>query len=71
MQIALIGLGRMGANMARRLARGGHACIVYDLDADAVSALAAELGVTSIESGGPHEPARIPAQHDPGGRRHR
>ncbi|MBK1621670.1 hypothetical protein CKO42_25420 [Lamprobacter modestohalophilus] len=39
MQIAMIGLGRMGANMARRLARGGHRCGVYDLDPTAVPAV--------------------------------
>ncbi|MBK5930082.1 hypothetical protein CCR82_05970 [Halochromatium salexigens] len=37
MQIAMIGLGRMGANMARRLARGGHRCVLYDLDPTAVA----------------------------------
>ena len=30
MQLGMIGLGRMGANMVRRLMRGGHACVVYD-----------------------------------------
>ncbi len=39
MQIGMIGLGRMGANMARRLMRGGHQCVVYDRTAAAVSAL--------------------------------
>jgi 6-phosphogluconate dehydrogenase len=34
MQIGMIGLGRMGANLARRMMRGGHACMVYDLEAD-------------------------------------
>ncbi|HET7500391.1 MAG TPA: decarboxylating 6-phosphogluconate dehydrogenase [Kofleriaceae bacterium] len=42
MQLGMIGLGRMGANMARRLMRGGHQCVVYDRSADAVKALAAE-----------------------------
>src|SRR5262245_57023955 len=32
MQIGMIGLGRMGANMTLRLLRGGHACCVYDVD---------------------------------------
>jgi 6-phosphogluconate dehydrogenase len=40
MQIGIIGLGRMGANIARRLMRGGHAPVVYDIDA----AARAELG---------------------------
>ena len=30
MQLGMIGLGRMGANMVRRLLRGGHTCVVYD-----------------------------------------
>jgi 6-phosphogluconate dehydrogenase len=42
MQVGMIGLGRMGANMARRLMRGGHSCVVHDRAADAVRALAAE-----------------------------
>ena len=42
MQIGMVGLGRMGSNMARRLMRGGHECVVYDLNADSVAALAKE-----------------------------
>ena len=42
MQVGMIGLGRMGANMVRRLMRGGHACVVYDRSTEAVSALAQE-----------------------------
>jgi 6-phosphogluconate dehydrogenase len=38
MQLAMIGLGRMGGNMVRRLVQGGHEVIVYDRSADAVSA---------------------------------
>lgn len=51
MQIGMIGLGRMGANMVRRLRAGGHDCVAYDVNADAVAALAAEgvHGVTSLE----------------------
>ena len=51
MQLAMIGLGRMGANLVRRLMRDGHECVVYDHDAAAVAALAAEgaTGVGSIE----------------------
>ncbi len=40
MQLGMIGLGRMGANIVRRLMRDSHACVVYDKQADAVSALA-------------------------------
>jgi 6-phosphogluconate dehydrogenase len=40
MQLGMIGLGRMGANMVRRLMRGGHQCVVHDVATDAVQALA-------------------------------
>src|ERR1700721_4342152 len=39
MQLGMIGLGRMGANMVRRLIKNGHDCVVYDRSADAVSSL--------------------------------
>src|SRR5215208_7199472 len=42
MQIGMIGLGRMGANMARRLMRGGHDCAAFDIDPAAVERLAGE-----------------------------
>ena len=42
MEIGMIGLGRMGANMVRRLMKGHHECAVYDHSADAVHAIAAE-----------------------------
>ena len=42
MQLGMIGLGRMGANMVRRLMRGGHTCVVYDRSADAVAELGKE-----------------------------
>ncbi len=42
MQLGMIGLGRMGANMVRRLVRDGHECVVYDVEPDAVKSLAAE-----------------------------
>ena len=42
MQIGIVGLGRMGANIARRLMRAGHSCVVWDRDAAAVAALAGE-----------------------------
>jgi len=42
MQLGMVGLGRMGANMVRRLQRGGHQCVAYDHSSDAVRALAAE-----------------------------
>lgn len=51
MQLGMIGLGRMGSNMVRRLLRGGHPCVVFDRDKAAVSALAAEgaAGAASLE----------------------
>src|SRR5664279_612471 len=42
MQLGMVGLGRMGANMTRRLMRGGHKLVVSDLSADAVKGLAGE-----------------------------
>ena len=42
MQIGVIGLGRMGANIVRRLQRGGHECVAYDVDGAMVERLAAE-----------------------------
>ena len=42
MQLGMIGLGRMGANMARRLAKGGHECVVFDASPQAVAALSSE-----------------------------
>jgi 6-phosphogluconate dehydrogenase len=42
MQLGMIGLGRMGANMVRRLIRGGHQCVVYDMHAQAVQDLSRE-----------------------------
>lgn len=42
MQIGMIGLGRMGANMVRRLLRGGHQCVVYDRNVEAIAKLVGE-----------------------------
>jgi len=51
MQLGMIGLGRMGANMVRRLMRAGHECVVYDVHPDVVQALAAEgaVGAAALE----------------------
>src|SRR5262245_268199 len=51
MQLGMIGLGRMGANMTRRLLRGGHACVVYNRTPQAVQALAADgaIGAATVE----------------------
>jgi 6-phosphogluconate dehydrogenase len=48
MQLGMIGLGRMGANMVRRLLRGGHECVVHDVSAAAVHGLAAEGAVGAV-----------------------
>ena len=50
MQLGMIGLGRMGANMVRRLGSGGHECVVFDRSAKAVAALAREhaIGARSL-----------------------
>jgi 6-phosphogluconate dehydrogenase len=49
MQLGMIGLGRMGANLVRRLMRDGHRCVVYDVSADAVKGLEAD-GATGSSS---------------------
>jgi 6-phosphogluconate dehydrogenase len=51
MQLGMIGLGRMGANMVRRLMRGGHECVAWDLSAENVNAIAGEgaIGAASID----------------------
>ena len=49
MQIAMIGLGRMGGNISRRLMRGGHECVVHDVDAQAISLLAAEGAIGALD----------------------
>jgi 6-phosphogluconate dehydrogenase len=51
MQLGMIGLGRMGANMVKRLIKGGHECVVSDLSKDAVAAAVKDgaVGATSLE----------------------
>jgi 6-phosphogluconate dehydrogenase len=51
MQLGMVGLGRMGSNIVRRLMRDGHECVVYDVNADAVAALAGEgaIGAGSLD----------------------
>jgi 6-phosphogluconate dehydrogenase len=48
MQLGMVGLGRMGANMTRRLMRGGHKLVVSDLSADSVKQLAGEGATGSV-----------------------
>ncbi len=45
MQLGMVGLGRMGANMVRRLLKGGHECVVFDMSPAAVTELAKENAV--------------------------
>jgi 6-phosphogluconate dehydrogenase len=59
MQLGMVGLGRMGANMVRRLMRGGHRCVVYDAQPAAVAQLEAE-GAT-----GAHSLAELVARLEP------
>jgi len=49
MQLGMVGLGRMGANMVRRLMKEGHECVVYDVNVDAVKQLGGE-GAVGTES---------------------
>ncbi len=51
MELGMIGLGRMGANMIRRLMRGGHQCVAYDRSADAVAQMQSEgaRGAASLD----------------------
>ena len=52
MQLGMIGLGRMGANMVRRLMRAGHECVVFDMNPDAVHKLEGEgaMGASRAQS---------------------
>ncbi len=52
MQLGLVGLGRMGANMARRLIKAGHTCVVTDLNAEAVASMARDgaTGAASLDA---------------------
>ena len=65
MQLGMIGLGRMGANMARRLLRGGHPCVVFDRSPSVVKELAEKaVGARARhleETGQAHQLADVPA----------
>jgi 6-phosphogluconate dehydrogenase len=50
MQLGMIGLGRMGANIVRRVAKDGHECVVYDHNPDAVKAMSGEERTTGVSS---------------------
>ena len=55
MQLGMIGLGRMGANMVRRLIKGGHQCVVFDMSPKVVQELVQEqavgAGVSALVAG--------------------
>jgi 6-phosphogluconate dehydrogenase (decarboxylating) len=48
MQLGMIGLGRMGANKVKRLLKGGHQCVVYDMPPKAVADLGQEKAVIKL-----------------------
>ncbi|MDR3657018.1 MAG: decarboxylating 6-phosphogluconate dehydrogenase [Mycobacterium sp.] len=50
MQLGMIGLGRMGGNIVRRVVKDRHECVVYDHNPDAVKAMAGEDGITGVSS---------------------
>src|SRR5262247_2396446 len=49
MQIGMIGLGRMGANMVRRLLRRGHECVVFDMSPNVVEELVHDKAVGAVD----------------------
>jgi 6-phosphogluconate dehydrogenase len=55
MQLGMIGLGRMGANIVRRLLKAGHQCVVFDKSVAAMNELAAQ-GATAGTLGGSDRP---------------
>ncbi len=75
MQLGMIGLGRMGANIVRRLMRDGHECVVYDVNADAVAdagGARARSGAASLEEfASKLDRAARGLDHGPGGIRRR
>jgi 6-phosphogluconate dehydrogenase len=60
MQLGMIGLGRMGANMVRRLLRGGHQCVVFNKTPKAVNDLVQEKA-----TGSPHSRTSLPNWRSP------
>ena len=61
MQLGMIGLGRMGANMVRRLVRHGHQCVVFDMSPNAVAELEGQRDGKRL-TGGFREEARKAAR---------
>ena len=73
MQLGMIGLGRMGANIVRRLTKAGHSCVVYDRDPKPGEALAKEGATAGVLARRPRRQARRAARDlgDAAGRRGR
>src|SRR5512140_51348 len=59
MKLGMVGLGRRGSNMVRRLLRGGHSCVVFDIHPAAVAALGAEGAIPAVS------PAELVAKLEP------
>jgi phosphoglycerate dehydrogenase-like enzyme len=59
MQLGMVGLGRMGANLVRRLMKAGHDCVVFDVNPDKVEALEREgaIGAGSLDDLAPSSPS--------------
>ena len=60
MQLGMVGLGRMGANLVRRAMRDGHTCVVYDVNQAAIDALVAEGAIGAYSSGAKVAVKRMP-----------
>ena len=58
MQLGMVGLGRMGANMVRRLIKAGHDCVVFDMSPKAVEELVKDKAVGAVLAAGFGEEAR-------------
>ena len=74
MQLGMVGLGRMGGNIVRRLLRKGHQCVVFDRNPAATAALVGEGVTGGSRSQAPRAPARKAARglgHAARGRGHR
>ncbi len=72
MQLGMIGLGRMGANMVRRLIKGGHQCVVYDRTPKAVERVSpGQSGRLLVARGFCEKAAKAPSHLADGSRRDR
>src|ERR1019366_10591045 len=60
MQLGMVGLGRMGSNLVRRLANDGHNCVVYDVNAQAVTSLSGDRVTGASSLPGPASQLQTP-----------